>query len=263
MLESILAAKKNEVKQLLQEFNFDLLEIEKRNFDPFQCFQAQQGRVSVIAEIKKASPLKGVLCQDFNHQTMARDYEENGAAAISVITDSCFFQGSKDYLRKVKETVNLPVLRKDFIIDEIQIYESFALGADMLLLIASINSYETLIKLSEKCLELGLEPLLEVHDKDETKMALDLPVHIIGINNRDLKNFTVDIKRSLEMASLLPASFIKVSESGINSTQDMILLEEHGFDAALIGEALVSSPDAGKKLRDMVSYREMKDNDQS
>lgn len=263
MLESILAAKKSEVKQLLEEINLDLLDIKKRNFDPFQCFRAQQGRVSVIAEIKKASPLKGVLCQDFNPQKMALNYKKNGAAAISVITDSSFFQGSKDYLRKVKETVNLPVLRKDFIIDEIQIYESFDLGADMLLLIASINGYESLIKLSEKCLELGMEPLMEVHDEDEIKMALDLPVHIIGINNRDLKNFSVDIKRSLELTGLLPTSFIKVSESGINSTQDMILLEEHGFDAALIGEALVSSPDAGEKLRELLSYREMKDNDQS
>lgn len=255
MLERIIGAKKDEIAKLVASFSIDNIKPREHPFDPYAFFAERYGRVAVIAEFKRASPVKGILCREFDAGEMARIYARNGASIISVITESSFFQGSREYLLKARKEVDLPLLRKDFIIHEVQLYESLELGADLVLLIAALFDYEKLLCLCEKSLEIGLEPLVEVHNLEDLKLALDLPIRMIGINNRNLKKFTIDVNNSLKLGELIPDSLIKVSESGITKAQDMILLEQNGFNAALIGEALVTAPDPGKKLRELIYYR--------
>lgn len=214
-------------------------------------FRSDFNNMAIIAEVKKASPVKGILANELDVLHLADCYRENGATAISYITDSQFFQGRKECLPRVKEISGLPVLRKEFIIDEIQLYETVLLQADMVLLIAAMHDYPKLLALSKKSRELGLEVLLEVHDREELQKAIDLPVKMLGVNNRNLKDFSVDVHRSLELAEHIPSSFIKVSESGIKTREDILLLKEHGYNAVLIGEALVTAPDPGAKLREL------------
>lgn len=263
MLNRIAAAKKVEVERLKSMLDIDAIAVRTRSFDPFKVFKQEKGGPEIIAEVKKASPVKGVICRDFDHLDMARKYRENGAAAISVISDSQFFGGKSDYLRDIREEMDLPILRKDFIIDKLQLFETAEMGADMVLLIAALHDYPSLLRLCEKSLEIGLEPLLEVHNAQEAVMSLDLPVNMIGVNNRDLKSFTIDINTSLELSSLIPDSLVKVSESGIKSRQDLRLLQDSGFDAALIGEGLAAFPDPGARLHELLQYREVKGYDQS
>lgn len=253
MLERIIAQKKCEVEELRVSLDIDQVSELIRPNRP-RIFNHTPNRVAVIAELKKASPVKGLLCADYNLPDMALSYAENGAAVISVLTDKEFFQGSSELLPEVRSLVQLPLLRKDFIIDELQLYESLLLGADLILLIAAVHNYERLLDLTIKCRELGMEPLLEVHDREELKKALDLPVRMMGVNNRNLKDFTVDIKTSLKLAEYIPDNIGRVSESGIRTAADMRLLGEHGYQAALIGEALVTSPNPGMKLRELVNY---------
>lgn len=256
MLARIAAQKELEVKTLMA--NHGLLEQVPRNVLPDLCgiFAPTPGRLAVIAEIKKASPSKGVICENFEPLKLADAYVENGAAALSVLTDQPFFQGGPDIFRAVRAKVTLPMLRKDFIIHELQLYETLALGADLVLLIAALHEYERLLALSQKCRELGLISLVEVHNREELKKALDLPVQMIGVNNRNLHDFSVDIRTSLELAEYIPGLFIKVSESGIKTPSDIKKLAEHGFHAALIGETLVSAPDPGGKLKEMIHYEQ-------
>jgi len=256
MLNRIVEAKKPEIKELIASLNIDNIEPKIQCFEPYKFFKEKNGEVAVIAELKKASPIKGMLCEEFDPRTRAHDYVDNGASIISVITEKNFFEGSREYLQEVRKEVNIPLLRKDFIIHELQLYESLQLGADLVLLIAALFDYEKLLYLSEKSLEIRLEPLVEVHDPTELQLALDLPVRMIGINNRNLKDFTVDINNSLKLGESIPDSLIKVSESGIKSVQDLKLLEENGFSAALIGETLVRASNPGEKLRELVHYRE-------
>ncbi len=263
MLNRIAAEKILEVQRLRRTIDIDKLIIKTKSFNPFTVFKNDTGRIEVIAEVKKASPIKGVICSSFNHLEIAKKYELKGAAAVSVISDSKFFDGKADYLREIREEIDLPILRKDFIIDEIQLYETMEMGADMVLLIAAMHDYSSLLNLCEISRQIGLEPLLEVHDADEIGIIPDLPINIIGVNNRNLKDFTVDINTSIKLSSLIPDAFIKISESGIKTQQDMILLEQNGFNAVLIGETLVSSPDPGAKLDELLKYREMKSYDQS
>ncbi|KUG03019.1 indole-3-glycerol phosphate synthase [hydrocarbon metagenome] len=261
MLNRIATAKQLEVLRLKSAVDKDTLMIKSKKFDLFSVFK-NDSRLEIIAELKKASPIKGVICRSFDHLEIARKYEQNGAAAVSVISDSKFFDGKTDYLREVREEIEIPILRKDFIIDQIQLYETLSLGADMVLLIAALHDYQDLLYLCEKSLEIGLEPLVEIHDAGEARVALDLPVHMIGVNNRNLQDFTVDIKRSIELVNLIPDSFIKVSESGIRTSEDLALLETHGFDAVLIGEALVSDPCPGHKLKELLQYERINRYDQ-
>lgn len=256
MLARIVAQKKLEVDQLKASLDLNELLSGEDSIDPRAVFAADSGQVRVIAELKKASPVKGVFCADFDPVGLASAYAENGAAVLSVISDNKFFQGSPALIKEIRAQVELPILRKDFIIDELQLYETVLLGADLVLLIAALHDYPTLLHLSQKCLELGIEPLMEVHDREELKKVLDLPVRVIGVNNRNLKDFTVDIQTSLELADDIPDSFIKISESGIKTRLDMQQLADRGFNAALIGEALVSSPDPGAKLKELVNYEQ-------
>lgn len=255
MLAQIAAQKKLEVNELKASLDLSALLPRKDRIDS-RAVLAADGTVRVIAEVKKASPVKGVFCADFDPVRMASTYADNGAAVLSVISDSKFFQGSPNFIQEVRSQVELPILRKDFIIDELQLYETVLLGADLVLLIAALHDYAALLQLCEKCKELGIEPLMEVHDQDELKKVLDLPIYMIGVNNRNLKDFTVDIRTSLELTEDIPDSFIKVSESGIKSPADMQMLAAHGFNAALIGEALVSSTDPGAKLKELVNYEQ-------
>ena len=255
MLEQMAQAKQQEVQALKNRLVIDDITPMQHRLDVEKIFKSDLKHLAIIAEVKKASPVKGVLANELDVLQLADCYRENGAAAISYITDSQFFQGRKEMLPAVKENAALPVLRKDFIIDALQLYETVLLQADMVLLIAALHNYSGLLALSEKSRELGIEVLLEVHDREELQKAKALPIKMLGVNNRNLKDFSVDIHRSLELAEHIPAAFIKVSESGIKTREDILLLKGHGYNAVLVGEALVAAPDPGEKLRELLGYR--------
>ncbi len=200
--------------------------------------------VSLIAEIKRASPSKGLLCHDFDPETLARTYVQNGAAAISVLTDARYFQGKLDYLTRVKETVTrlqarVPVLRKDFIFDRYQVWEARVAGADALLLIVAVLGDRALRELLAETHKLGMEALVEVHNEQELARALTAGAKVIGINNRDLRTFTVDLGVSERLRPLIPPDIVVVSESGIHTPDDVRRLAAMGVDAMLVGESLV------------------------
>lgn len=208
--------------------------------------------VSVIAEIKHASPLKGVLCVDFDPQKLAAAYQAGGAKAISVITEERYFKGSAEYIALAKKSTGCPVLRKDFIVSAYQVYESKLIGADAILLIASILDDRTLSALIGLANELSIDALVEVHDRPELKRALFAGANIIGVNNRNLKTFQVDLSTTLKLAGEIPAEVLLVSESGISTREDMVILEKAGVKAVLIGETLVRSPDPEIKLKELL-----------
>ena len=199
--------------------------------------------IAFICEIKKASPSKGVIADDFPYLTIAIDYEAAGAAAISVLTEPFWFKGDDRYLREIADTVSLPLLRKDFTVDCYMIYEAKVLGASAVLLICSILGQETLVEYIGVAHSLGLSALVEVHDEDELKMALCAGARIIGVNNRNLKTFEVDTSNSIRLRKLVPEDIVFVSESGIRTAEDIEMLRKNGVDAVLIGEALMRSPD--------------------
>ncbi|MBS3977919.1 MAG: indole-3-glycerol phosphate synthase TrpC [Syntrophomonadaceae bacterium] len=253
-LERILAHKKKEVAQRKQLFPLPELkkQLPRQRHEPagFQIALAQDG-ASLIAEIKKASPTKGVLRPDFDPVKIARCYEENGASAISVLTDAEFFLGSLDCLKQVREATRLPILCKDFIIDPYQIYEASLYGADAVLLIAGVLDQEDLASFYRLATDLALAALVEVHSPSELGLALQAGAEIIGINNRDLKTFRTDLKTTLEMAAMVPDHCLLVSESGISTADDIRRLAAAGVDAVLVGEALVTSKDIGQKVREL------------
>ncbi len=199
--------------------------------------------MAIIAEVKKASPSKGIICPDFDPVSIAQEYHKAAVNAISVLTEENFFLGRLDYLKQISEITNLPLLRKDFIIDEYQIYEAAYYGASALLLITSVLSDAQLKDFRILCDELNLDALVEVHDLSEVEKASRSGAKIIGINNRNLKTFTVDLNTSLKYVSEIPESVVKVSESGIFSAQDIALLKNAGFNAVLIGESLMRKKD--------------------
>ena len=209
---------------------------------------------AVIAEVKKASPCKGVIRADFDPVAIAKSYEQGGASALSVLTDEKFFQGKLDYLTTVREAVSLPVLRKDFVIDEYQVYEARAAGADAVLLIVAVLDDELLKRLHDCVLSLGMDALVEVHDEAEMERALAINPRIVGINNRNLQTFEVSLDVTRRLAeSIGQRSFKLVSESGIHTREDMIALGKMSIDAALIGESLMREADPGAKLRELLS----------
>ena len=195
--------------------------------------------VAVIAEVKKASPSKGVISADFQPVAIGRNYEKNGAQAISVLTDVDFFQGSLSYLLQVREAVALPILRKDFIIDQLQIEEAHLHGADAVLLIAAILDLPQLVDYQAYAGELGMDVLVEVHDERETEQALLAGSRLIGINNRNLKTFAVDLETTFRLKKLIPSDIPVVSESGLKTVEDFQRLKNEGIKAALIGETLM------------------------
>jgi indole-3-glycerol phosphate synthase len=211
--------------------------------------------VRLIAEVKKASPSRGIICPDFNPVRIARIYADNGATAISVLTEPKYFLGSLEYLRDIKKALAdkpLPLLRKDFIIDPYQVYEARAYGADCVLLIAAILSPKKLGELLQLSRQLGMMNLVEIHNEAELDTAIKYGASIIGINNRDLTSFEVDLKTTSKLRPLIPPGCITVSESGIKNRLDMQKLKEWGINAALIGEALMSVPDIAAKMKELL-----------
>ena len=205
--------------------------------------------MAVIAEVKKASPSKGIICQDFDPEKIAASYEAGGAEAISVLTDERFFQGSLDYIPLVRQTVGLPVIRKDFIIDELQIEQAGRYGADAILLIAAILDQEQLKDYLQMAAGLGMDGLVEVHDENELEKSLAAGTRIIGINNRDLRDFTVDLTTTIRLKREISDTVPVVSESGIRDRDDILMLQGHGVTAVLVGESLMRSEDRAVAIR--------------
>ena len=209
--------------------------------------------LSFICECKKASPSKGLISPDFPYLNIARDYELAGADAISVLTEPKYFLGSDDYLREIASVVKIPVLRKDFVIDEYMIYEAKTLGAGAVLLICAILDSDTLRHYISICDTLGMSALVEAHDENEIRQALKSGARIIGVNNRNLHDFSVDTNNSARLRELVPDNIIFISESGINSPEDVKAVHDMGADAVLIGEVLMRSDDKTAKLRELKS----------
>jgi indole-3-glycerol phosphate synthase len=215
---------------------------------PFPFFTALSGdEISFICEVKKASPSRGVIAENFPYLEIAKEYEAAGAAAVSVLTEPDFFKGCNEYLSEIAAAVGIPVLRKDFIIDEYQIYEAKCIGAHAVLLICALLDAKTLRRFLELAHSLGLDTLVEAHDEDELRMALDSGADIIGVNNRDLKTFKVDIETSIRLRPLVPPDKIYVAESGIKSVADIKRLREANVNAVLIGEAMMRASAALRK----------------
>ncbi len=204
---------------------------------------------AIIAEIKKASPSKGLIREDFNVSEIAQIYAENGARCLSVLTDIHYFQGHPDYLALAKSHCELPVIRKDFIIDPYQIHESLALGADCILLIVALLDDAQLWDFSQIAQELGMAVLVESHTKEELDRALLLPTPLIGINNRSLHTFKTDIQLSIELKKYIPDDKLIITESGINTQEDIKLMQSHGINTFLIGESLMRAPNIRTALK--------------
>ncbi|MEK6531171.1 MAG: indole-3-glycerol phosphate synthase TrpC [Deltaproteobacteria bacterium] len=257
ILREIIEHKKEELRQIKgrPDYHASLMGLKKdaanagaaRDF--LNALKANGNETRIIAEIKKASPSRGVIRDDFNPIEIARDYEQGGAAAISVLTDKRYFQGAIEHLRDVRKNVGLPVLRKDFIIDEFQIYEAKAAGADAVLLIAAVLAEDELREFKKLSERLSLYCLVEVHDEVEMKKAAEAGFDIIGINNRDLNTFKVDISTTKRLAPLAPKGAVVVSESGIGGIEDIIELKRCGVNAFLVGTALVKELNPRDKLK--------------
>lgn len=205
--------------------------------------------MSLICEVKKASPSKGIIAEDFPYLDIAAQYESAGAAAISVLTETDYFLGSDLYFQEIRKVIKIPLLRKDFIIDPYQIEQSFYLGADAILLIAAILSPSQLREYIAMATDFGLSCLVETHDEKELKTAVDAGARIIGVNNRDLRTFEVDLQNSIRLRRLAPKEVIFVAESGVKTAADIKLLHENEIDAVLVGEALMTSNDKAAALK--------------
>lgn len=209
----------------------------------------RQKDVAFITEVKKASPSKGLITKNFNYVKIAKEYEAAGAAAISVLTEPAYFLGRDQYLKDIRQTVKIPIIRKDFTVDEYQIYEAKILGADAVLLICALLDTKTIERYLAICDKLGLSALVEAHDDDEIKSALVAGARVIGVNNRNLKDFTVDLENSINLRALVPKEIVFVSESGIKTPEDIAVLRANGTDAVLIGETLMRSGDIFGEIR--------------
>ncbi len=209
------------------------------------------GNSAVIAEIKKASPSKGVLRENFNPAAIAKSYKQHGATCLSVLTDQDFFQGSNEYLQQVREAVNLPIIRKDFIIDDYQVYEARAIGADCILLIAAAIGDAQMNELTQTALQLDMDVLIEVHNEEEMARALRLPLPMIGINNRDLNSFEVSLDTTIRMLNMIEDDRIVITESGILTKTDVEKMRSHCVNSFLVGEAFMRAENPGKKLAEL------------
>ena len=212
--------------------------------DEFPFKKALMGEdIAIIAEVKKASPSKGLIAEDFDYVAIAKEYEEAGASAISVLTEPYFFKGSNEYLEEIAKNVSIPILRKDFVIDEYMIWEAKLLGASAVLLIVSILDIVTLKKFLDLAHDLGLSAIVETHDGNEIRTAMNVGAEIIGVNNRNLNDFTVDIENSISLRRCVSGDVVFISESGIKTKEDVARLKENNVDAVLIGETLMKSDD--------------------
>ncbi len=217
---------------------------------PFEKALAKEG-MSFICEVKKASPSKGVIAEYFPYVEIAKEYENAGADAMSILTEPFYFQGSDEYLKEIRSFVNIPLLRKDFTVDEYMIYQAKYLGADAVLLICAILSDMQLQEYAGIAKELGLSALVEAHDEEEVRRALHAGAKIVGVNNRNLKDFTVDITNSVRLRELVPGEILFVSESGMKTREDIARLEANGTNAVLIGETFMRSENKAEMLRQL------------
>jgi len=257
-LSEILAEKKNEVARLKR-----VMPVNKRSKLPpqrdFKAAIATPKRINLIAEIKFASPSAGVIREKTDPASIGQLYEKAGAAAVSLLTDKRFFQGDLAQLPNLKKTISLPILRKDFIIDEVQIREAFYYGSDAILLIARILSQHQLEELISACLEMNMAPLIEIHDRADLEKAVESGAEIIGINNRDLDSFKVDVNTTFRLAPLVPKNCIIVSESGIQDGEDVQSLKTTGIQAVLVGSALMRSNNPARKINELIQAGNMQD----
>ena len=255
VLKRILARKQEEVAERRARVSQFELKTRAASAPPVRGFaDAVAGKVAVghpavIAEVKKASPSKGVIRADFDPAAIARSYAAGGAACLSVLTDVDFFQGSDAYLQQARAACALPVLRKDFIVDPYQLYEARVLGADCVLLIAAALDDAQLAEYAFLAAELGMDVLLEVHDIDELERALPVPARLLGINNRNLRSFDVSLQTTLDLKAMVPADRLLVTESGILTRDDVALMRGEGVHAFLVGEAFMRQPEPGEALR--------------
>ena len=255
VLKRILARKQEEVAERRDRVSLFELKARAASAPPVRGFaDAVQAKIAaglpaVIAEVKKASPSKGVIRADFHPAEIARSYEAGGAACLSVLTDIDFFQGSDAYLQQARAACSLPVLRKDFIVDAYQLHEARVLGADCVLLIAAALDDRQLSEFAFIADELGMDVLVEVHDLDELERSLPIPARLLGINNRNLRTFEVSLQNTLDLKAMVPADRVLVTESGILAPTDVALMQEAGVHAFLVGEAFMRQPDPGAALR--------------
>ncbi len=254
ILNKILAVKAQEVASALSAKPLPVLRKEAAQAAPARDFvgairsKIAAGQAGVIAEIKKASPSKGVIRPDFHPAQIAESYARSGAACLSVLTDEQFFQGSAEYLKQARAACDLPVLRKDFMVDEYQIYQARAMGADAILLIASALTLSQMKAFEKLAHKLGMAVLVEVHDGDELEVALQLKTPLIGINNRNLRTFDVSLQTTLDLLARIPQDRIVVTESGIFSAEDVALMRNHRVNSFLVGEAFMRADDPGAEL---------------
>ncbi len=254
ILKKILAVKHEEVAAALAVKSLAEVRAKAEAQSPTRDFlgairaKIAAGKPAVIAEIKKASPSKGVLREDFRPAEIADDYEAHGAACLSVLTDRQFFQGAPEYLKAARAACSLPVLRKDFLVDPYQVHEARAMGADAILLIAAALDLATMQEFEAIAANLGMAVLVEVHDGDELDLALQLETPLIGINNRNLRSFEVSLQTTLDLLPRIPRDRIVVTESGILAASDLVLMRNNNINAFLVGEAFMRSPSPGQAL---------------
>ncbi|MFZ4744631.1 MAG: indole-3-glycerol phosphate synthase TrpC [Betaproteobacteria bacterium] len=257
ILSQIVAVKRQEIAQSLKNKPLQAMRTDAqsrvltRDFVGALRKKIEAGQAAVIAEIKKASPSKGVLREDFMAADIAQSYAEHGAACLSVLTDRQFFQGSVDYLKQARASCDLPVLRKDFMVDAYQVYEARVMGADAVLLIAACLDDAQMAELEAVAHSLDMAVLVEVHDNAELARALKLKTPLIGINNRNLRTFEVRLETTLELMQEVPADRILVTESGILSREDVLRMRQAQAHAFLVGEAFMRAPDPGQALADL------------
>lgn len=257
-LDRIVATKQLEVEKLQQSFSLTEYERVIEQLPPCRGFirsltkEHRHRKMGLIAEVKKASPSKGLIREDFEPVKLAQDYADAGADCISVLTDVEYFQGSNEYLSQVKAAVNVPLLRKDFTIDERQIYEARAIGADAILLIAAILTTEQMREFLALSHQLGMDTLVEVHDREELERVLELDAQLIGINNRNLKTFVTDLRTTEQLIEMIPPNKLIVSESGISSSNEIEWLSGIGAGAVLVGEHFMRQPEIGPAVSALV-----------
>lgn len=257
ILKKILARKQEEIAERSQTISLaDLREQAERSsrcrgFRDALQEKVDDGLAAVIAEVKKASPSKGVLREHFDPTEIAQSYERGGAACLSVLTDADFFQGAETYLQQARAACLLPVIRKDFIIDEYQVVEARAIGADCILLIASALDDVQMKELHTAALELGMDVLVEVHDADELERTILLDANMIGVNNRNLRTFDTDLHTTINLLPQVPVGTLLVTESGIHTPNDVALMRENNVHAFLVGEAFMRADEPGEKLLEL------------
>lgn len=255
ILDQILADKKKEVEQrLYNQTSFELAKATRDTRVPLGFKKALTANgLSIIAEVKKASPSKGLIRDDFDPGLIASQYAKYGANCISVLTDEKYFQGHADFLKEVRKNApKTPILRKDFIVDERQIREAYDMGADAILLIVAALNKEELLHFAALAKSFELDCLVEVHTEKELETALSCDFDLIGVNNRNLKTFETDLSHSVRLKTNFPAGVLAVSESGIRTEQDCLYLQKNGFDAILVGETLMRQPHPGKAIHDLL-----------